>query len=226
MVQRANSLPVAQAVGAPPLSFSREFLATNKNYYLASEDYDWVEVTDTWKGLEALFHKLRERKVRQLVAKHGGPGRYLDAGCGTALNLRHLPPGAVGVDINPRNLPRARHWAPEAGLVHSDLERLPFAEGSFDTIVCTEVLEHFPIPILPLAELVRVLAKNGVLIGSVPATSWIWRLRFLSSTCPQEEPYHKNYTRWELESLLGGFKVLTLEPACFGMNWMFAAQKG
>ncbi len=28
----------------------------------------------------------------------------LDAGCGTGLNLRHLPPGSVGLDLNPRNL--------------------------------------------------------------------------------------------------------------------------
>jgi ubiquinone/menaquinone biosynthesis C-methylase UbiE len=217
-------LPKAHGHHAPA-EVSPEFLEHNKAYYLIKEKYDWVEATDNWRGLEAIFHTLRQRKVRQLVQQHAPTGPYLDAGCGTGLNLRHLPAGAVGVDINPRNLPPARIHAPNARLLQADLELLPFPDAAFATVICTEVLEHFPVPTLPLAEITRVLQPGGLLIGSVPAVSWVWNLRFLSSTCPAEEPYHKNYERHELEDLLAKFEVVKLQRAVFGMSWMYVVRK-
>lgn len=214
-----------QHQGGPTRTFSAEFLETNKTYYLAIEDYDWVDASDNWRGLEALFHKLRERKVRQLVKRFSRSGLHLDAGCGTAMNSRHLPPGSIGIDINPRNLPRARRWAPQGRFLHGDLEALPFPDSSFSTILCTEVLEHFPVPQLPLSELLRVLQPNGRLIGSVPATSWIWHLRFLSSTCPHAEPFHNNFEEAEIRNLLQGLRIVTLERSCFSMSWMFVAER-
>src|SRR4029077_5333996 len=75
-----------------------------KDYYRDVETYDWVDVTDHLRGPEAFFHKNRERVVRKLVARFAPAGQpILDAGCGTGLNLRHLPAGSVGLDINPRN---------------------------------------------------------------------------------------------------------------------------
>ena len=212
--------------GATPAThYSPEFLETNKDYYLSIEDYDWVDATDQVRGLEAFFHKLRAREVRQLVAKHAIKERMLDAGCGTALNLRDLPAGSIGVDINPRNLPRARRYAPRATVLQGDLEGLPFPDETFSTVLCTEVLEHFPEPGFPLNELKRVLRSGGRFIGSVPADSWIWHLRFLSSTCPHGEPYHKNYERREIEALLQGLRVLSIHKGCFGMSWFFVAEK-
>ena len=53
------------------------------------------------RGLEAFFHRNRARVVRGLIAKYATPDApILDAGCGTGLNLRYLPKGSVGVDIN------------------------------------------------------------------------------------------------------------------------------
>ena len=36
----------------------------------------------------------------------------------------------------------------------------------------------------------------------MPSQSLIWKMRFLSSSCPAEEPFHKNYNKAELKSLL------------------------
>lgn len=205
--------------------FSKKFISINKEYYKFIEDYDWVSVTDNFKGLESFFHKLRELLVKRLIRKYKRGDRFLDAGCGAGLILRHLPAGSVGVDINPRNIKRAKKYSPKARLVLADIEKLPFKNGEFSTIVCTEVIEHQPDPRKTLSELKRVLKKNGVLIGSVPSSMPIWSLRFLSSTCPRGEPFHKNYKKNELKKLFSGFKILKLNISVFGMSYFFVLEK-
>ena len=50
----------------------------------------------------------------------------------------------------------------------SSATALPFQSDSFDCIVCTEVLEHVPVPINVLKEFQRVLKKNGMLFLTTP----------------------------------------------------------
>src|SRR5215213_4967022 len=165
-----------------------------RDYYRNVETYDWVDVADNLRGLEAFFHRNRARVVRGLVSRYATPDApILDAGCGTGLNLRHLPAGSTGVDINPRNIELLQSRLPQHRVVLGDVEDLPFADGSFGTVLCTEVIEHIPDPSKALAEYRRVLQPGGMLIGSVPARSAIWKLRFLSSTCPHSEPFHNEY---------------------------------
>lgn len=206
-------------------NITKKFIEFNKNYYKQVEDYDWVEVTDKFKGLESIFHKLRERKIIKFIKKFGRGDRYLDAGCGTGLILRHLPKNSTGIDINPRNIIKAKKHAPNAHVILADLEKLPFKKDSFSTIICTEVIEHQPNPKISLKEVKRVLKKNGVLIGSVPAASLIWSLRFLSSTCPAGEPFHKNYNKNELIELFKEFTILKLQKTVLGMSYFFVLEK-
>jgi len=197
-----------------------------KDYYRDVETYDWVDVADNLRGLEAFFHRNRARVVRGLVAKYATKNApILDAGCGTGLNLRHLPPGSVGLDINPRNLEILRERLPNHTLVEGDVEALPFEDGSFGTVLCTEVLEHIPDPAAALAEYRRVLKPGGVLIGSVPARSAIWKLRFLSSTCPHSEPFHNEYLPHEVRAMLAGWNLEYLRYSFLHFNVMFVARK-
>ncbi|MEW6252689.1 MAG: class I SAM-dependent methyltransferase [Planctomycetota bacterium] len=50
----------------------------------------------------------------------------------------------------------------------SDVSAIPAPAGSFDAVLCTEVLEHVPEPIRVLAELARVLRMGGQLFLSAP----------------------------------------------------------
>ena len=203
----------------------RHFIQFNKNYYKYIEDYDWVEATDKFKGLESIFHKFREYLIVKLIGRYKKSGKILDAGCGTGLILRHLPKGSIGVDINPRNIKKAKEHAPGAKVIKADIEKLPFRDNTYSTIVCTEVIEHQPNPLPAIKELKRVLAPGGVLIGSTPSKSLVWILRFLSSTCPRGEPFHKNFTKKELERLFNDFKILKLYPAVFRMSYFFVLEK-
>lgn len=108
--------------------------------------------------------------------------RFLDLGCGEG---RHLHAAyftakvrAVGVDLSFDDVIRTRRGFeanPDLSgdpcrftLAVADALRLPFADGAFDVIVCSEVLEHLPDYETALMEIQRVLAPGGRLAVSVP----------------------------------------------------------
>jgi ubiquinone/menaquinone biosynthesis C-methylase UbiE len=53
----------------------------------------------------------------------------------------------------------------------SDILAIPAESGSFDAILCTEVLEHVPDPIAGLSEMCRLLRFGGELILTAPFCS-------------------------------------------------------
>ena len=195
-----------------------------KAYYRDVEDYDWVDVADHLRGPEAIFHRLRARLIRRVLADYAAE-KFLDAGCGTGLNLRHLPMGAVGLDLNTRNIDVVRLRFPQYKSVVGDIEEMPFGTGEFDGVLCAEVLEHVPNPELALSEIMRVLRRGGVLVGTVPGRSPIWKLRFLSSTCPADEPFHNQYSVAEVVGMLSDFEIGVVRHVMFGSNILFVAQK-
>jgi SAM-dependent methyltransferase len=93
-------------------------------------------------------------------------GRLLDAGAGRGAYrdlLSGLVDEYVGVDIA----------ASSSTAVVADAQRLPFADVSFDTVFCSQVLEHVPEPWLAIQEFRRVLKPEGKLILTVPHLSWL-----------------------------------------------------
>ncbi len=69
-------------------------------------------------------------------------GRTLEVGCGVGRNLRHLGPGAVGVDHNPDAVAHARRAGLRAHLP-GELRGSPDARPeSFDALLFAHVLEH------------------------------------------------------------------------------------
>jgi ubiquinone/menaquinone biosynthesis C-methylase UbiE len=195
-----------------------------RDYYRDIETYDWVDVADNVRGLEAFFHRNRRRTVKTLLKRYRAEEPMLDAGCGTGLNMASMPAGSTGIDLNPRNLDLIRKRLPNRQLVQGDIEKMPFDDASFATVVCTEVLEHVPYPATALKEIHRVLKPRGVLIGSVPCRSFIWNLRFLSSTCPGEEPFHNEYVIPEVREMLAGFKIERVWHSALRFNVLFAAR--
>jgi SAM-dependent methyltransferase len=96
---------------------------------------------------------------------------FLDAGCGDGRYLVEVGPRAgrlAGVDISERILATAREALERAGLAaelrQGNLEALPFADGEFDLVLCSQVIEHLLAPERGLAELARVLQPGGRLL--------------------------------------------------------------
>ncbi len=84
-----------------------------------------------------------------------------------------------------------------------DLKNIPFRDGVFDIVVCTQVLEHLPEPKQVLQEINRLLKAGGVLWLSAPFFF------------PEHEiPYdYYRYTRYGLTYLLefAGFSIRELD---------------
>lgn len=200
-----------------------------KDYYRKTENYDWTDAADRFIGPETVFHRARCQQVLRLIQRVGVSGRCLDVGCGTGLMTRRLPPETVGLDLNPRNLQKACKYAPHASFLICDAEgQIPLASASFNLAVCTEMLEHLLYPERALAEIRRVLKPGGMLIGSVPGRSPIWKLRWISRSKGAfvEEPYHKHYRRQEVRELVSRhFALEQLYSKYWQMNWFFAARK-
>src|SRR5205814_221266 len=107
------------------------------------------------------------------------PGaRVLEVGCGGGNVLERVPGRRFGIDLSPFILSKARarlHGA--AQLVRGDAMRLPFADGAFDRVFCSEVLEHVLEPEVVVREMRRVLAPGGFAVVSVPNEALINRVK-------------------------------------------------
>jgi SAM-dependent methyltransferase len=55
-----------------------------------------------------------------------------------------------------------------ANVVQGDALHLPFADGTFDRVICSEVLEHIPDDVAAMRELARVLRPGGTMAITVP----------------------------------------------------------
>lgn len=197
-----------------------------KKYYTDREDYDWTEVTDKMLGPEALMHRFREKRIKDCILRYVKPrNTCLDVGCGSSLITRHLPNSSIGLDINPRNIPKLKKHAPHIRGIIGDAENLPFSDNRFDIVVCTEMIEHLLDKDKTVAEIYRVLKPKGLFIGSVPARSFIWKLRFFSFTYHDREPYHHNFTTKELKKLLKGFSILEMAHFFLRSNIYFVVGK-
>jgi SAM-dependent methyltransferase len=125
-------------------------------------------VTGLVTGHEALAGRL----IRPGAFDVRGCKRILDAACGNGryskFLLRHADADAVltAFDLSPRMLHRAQARVRSKRVTHAvaDLTKLPYADGSFDAVVCGWVLEHLPDPTPGLRELARVLAPGGKLL--------------------------------------------------------------
>jgi SAM-dependent methyltransferase len=105
----------------------------------------------------------------ELIRKYSAPGHcLLDAGCGRYLEFSRELAGqvrVVGIDLESQLDTRNRR-SPFA--VRGDLDRLPFSDGSFDTIISRSVVEHLQHPEQVFREFSRALKPGGRVILSTP----------------------------------------------------------
>jgi SAM-dependent methyltransferase len=123
------------------------------------EQIPWLY--DAWMTAVELFGLNAWR--RWLVK--GARGRTLEVGAGTGRNLPLYEKGTRLIGLEPAwdMVQRARARAPEVPLVCASAEALPFKPGAFDTVVSSLVFCSVPNPAVGLAEVKRVLAKDGQL---------------------------------------------------------------
>ena len=137
---------------------------------------------------------LEEPQVAELLGPVSGL-RVLDLGCGTgrhALRLAAAGANVTAVDFSEGMLARARDRAgglPIDFRAHDLAQPLPFADASFDRIICGLVLDHIP-ELAPLfAEMRRVCSPAGFAVISVMHPAMMLRgveARFTDRTTGRE----------------------------------------
>jgi ubiquinone/menaquinone biosynthesis C-methylase UbiE len=129
-----------------------------------------AEVYETF-FVPALFQEWTDRVAD---AARVGPGeRVLDVACGTGALTRTVaarvgPKGAaIGLDVNDGMLAVARRKAPQLDWRSGRAEALPFEPDSFDAVVSQFGLMFFEDRRAALAEMMRVLRRDGRLAVAV-----------------------------------------------------------
>jgi SAM-dependent methyltransferase len=126
-------------------------------------------------------------------------GRLLDVGCGNKPYASLLQCSEhVGVDVE--NSPHRRDQIDKI----YDGKTLPFNDAEFDSLLCTEVLEHCPNPQFVIREAARVLKPGGYALVTVPMVIH-----------HHEEPWDfQRLTRYGMEYLASqaALKVVWIRP--------------
>ncbi len=154
----------------------------------------------TWRSMNWLVHRILKRHLTRVARKHAR-GRLLDVGCGEKPYRTLFAPCVtehVGLDRHDTQHSR------EAIDLDGYADAIPAEAMSFDTVLCTAVLEHVEEPAHAIAEMHRVLRPGGVVILTAP---FFWHIH--------EEPRDfYRYTSFGLRYLFekAGFTIVELTP--------------
>jgi ubiquinone/menaquinone biosynthesis C-methylase UbiE len=118
--------------------------------------------------------EIKEKDLLRMIqaAAVTGQERVLDIGTATGRTLLAFAPyiaEGVGLDLTPEMLAIADREAKASGVTNvswqeGDVERLPFADGSFDLVTARICAHHFPKLDRAVQEMARVLKPGGRLL--------------------------------------------------------------
>ncbi len=154
--------------------------------------------------------------LRSVLAEHEFEGSCLNAGSGEGLYADFLDAFPKVTHIAHMDLERPDIATRFGNDRHADcvgsMTDLPFADQSFESCLCTEVMEHVPDDEKGFSELSRVLAPGGLLLITTPTPP------------APDDPAHarEGYTSDEMRTKLErhGFKILR-QTFCF--HWIMRA---
>jgi SAM-dependent methyltransferase len=154
-------------VAARTASYERELLEATRARLRSPEDYIRCQM---------LIAEPLVRRMRPFLP--AGRARILEVGCGTGGMSLYLATQGFEVtaidreQYDPEALEAAREFSRRENIrlnvYLADGAALPFREGSYEAVVCGNVVEHLEDPHAALAEIYRVLVPGGVAFVDFP----------------------------------------------------------
>lgn len=171
---------------------------------------------------KAVFYNVSNKRLEQILYffKDIKGKKILDIGCATGYIGKEIKKKnniVYGIDISPLAIKKAKKVLDEAYVVDLLEQKFPFKENSFDSIVCSEVVEHLIDNRNLFKQIGRVLKKNGFLIITTPnIVYWGHRLSIFKgkfeyqSEGPFDEGHVHFFTYQTLRRCLAsnGFKIV------------------
>lgn len=174
--------------------------------------------------VSALYHARRKEAALRLLDLQPGDVA-LDAGCGRGelaaqmaarcREVQAIDIAANAFDPQYRALPNVRFQAME-------VEQLAFPDGSFDKVVTVEMLEHLIAPERALAELRRVLKRDGRCIMTYPTIN---RTLVKHLKLGRPVPISEHLNEWSYRELvaavgIAGFVVEKVEGIAYDFGYL------
>jgi ubiquinone/menaquinone biosynthesis C-methylase UbiE len=131
------------------------------NRHAESDDYNVFTDAANARLIEAFF-RMTGLSQGAMVA---------DLGCGSGVFTNLLVRRGVhgsGIDISPSLISLARRKYPDINFYECDVEMLPFPDSSFDGLLLSGLVHHFPDPTVLAREALRVLKPGGCFFAFDP----------------------------------------------------------
>lgn len=129
-----------------------------------AEDYLKLwEKHQVWKGLKSAKHQERFRRITSFLRGK----TFVDVGCGFGHSTYHMKKMIggewIGVDFGKRAVEQARINFPDIDFLYlSDIDRIKTLP-TFDSVVCSEVIEHVEDDQLLIDSLIAITGKTLVI---------------------------------------------------------------
>lgn len=153
------------------------------DYHAVAGDYQYRAMHEG-HAMQRFWHRGKLVMIDQLVRPHvRADSRLLEIGCGAGnllveASVSNSFPTALDLSMQALTFVRSRLQALDTihgfGCLQSIGEQLPFADGSFDYILLSEVVEHLEAPQLSIREASRVLRPGGRLLVTTPNYRSFW----------------------------------------------------
>jgi SAM-dependent methyltransferase len=174
--------------------------------------------SDSIPRLQHLLHR-----ANRLVASRSPAALNIGAGAGLLEELLIRRGWSVrSLDPSENAIKRLREKGIEGTV--GRIEALPYEDGFFDVVFCSEVLEHLSDSELDRAmrEIIQVLKPGGYLLGTVPYKENLKENEVICPECGKtfhRWGHHQTFDHEKLGNIFGkGFKVLAIRPMLF-INW-------
>ena len=154
----------------------------------------------------------RDQWVQKVLSEVPAKSKLLDAGAGEqkyrdfCSHLEYSSQDNAGYDGRGDGIGgHVEEWTYGLTDYICDITSIPAQSGSFDAILCTEVLEHLPDPVTAVTELTRLLRPGGLLLLTAPFCSFTHFSPYFFST-----GFSRNWYLHHLRKL--GFTSIELTP--------------
>ncbi len=193
----------------------------------AANQHKWDRKSGEYANTGNFYHRFIALQKKVLATtKLRKEMRFLDIGCGPgsavclASEMVHGQGSFYGIDLSQGMIDKAIKNSQKfenVQFTQASSEKLPFEDGFFDVVICTNSFHHYQHPMVALREIKRTLKKGGkTYILDFTSDNYSTRcLNFISTTFEKEHVKYYNTSEYQMMFNNSGLQYIgTQHLAC------------